>query len=181
MNGNPLIGQLLGGVFGHAMQRRGMPAPARRGVGGVGGVAVAAILARMMGRTRGNLLLLLLPLALRWVERNGGVAALLKRIQNQGYGAQANSWVATGANRDLDEHAIHELVGQQELEQLSQQTGVPQHELAHGFAEILPEVVDQLTPAGTLTPEADALLEDGRTELEEEIVQATRKQAGATG
>jgi uncharacterized protein YidB (DUF937 family) len=176
MNTHPLLGQILGGVFGHAMQRRGMRP---RAGGGLGGAAVGGILAGMLGRGRGgrgNMLMLLLPLAMRWVQRNGGIAAVLKRFQQQGYGPQAKSWVAKGENKSLDEHAIHELVGQQEMAQLSQQLGVPQHEVAQGFAEILPEVVDQLTPAGRLPAEADDLLEDGRSELEQEIVQVQQKE-----
>jgi uncharacterized protein YidB (DUF937 family) len=189
INGNPLLGQVLGGVFGHALGRRGMGGGIRTGGlgGGLGGAALGGILAGALGRgglagrtgglgraaggNRGTLLMLLLPFAMRWVQRNGGLGAVLKRFQQQGYGTQAKSWVSTGSNQDLDEHAIHEVVGQEELTQLSQRLGVPQHEVAAAFAEILPEMVNQLTPQGDLTPQADEVLEDGRAELERELEQ----------
>jgi uncharacterized protein YidB (DUF937 family) len=201
--GNPLLGQILGGVFGHAMGRRGMGGGMARGGmgglgGGLGGAALGGILASVLGRRgmgggmggglgggmarpggmggvlaggRGQLMLMLLPLAMRWVQRNGGIGAVLKRFQQQGYGNQARTWMSTGDNDALDEHAIHEVVGQDELSQLSQRLGVPQHEVAAAFAEILPEMVNQLTPQGDLPPQADEVLEDGRIELERELEQ----------
>lgn len=41
-------------------------------------------------------------------------------------------------------------MGSEEFSRLSQQVGVPQDEVSGGFAEILPEVVDQLKPEGAL-------------------------------
>lgn len=131
------------------------------------GGLLAGLLRR--GRGRANLLMVLLPVALRWVERNGGLGAVLRRFRLQGYGPQARSWVAPGHNQQLDEHAIHEVVGQDELERISRDLGVPQHEVAEGFAEILPEVVDRLTPEGEVPAQADAVLEGGRQALEREL------------
>jgi uncharacterized protein YidB (DUF937 family) len=131
----------------------------------------AGLLARLArrGGGRANLLMVLLPFALRWVRSIGGLGPVLKRFQQQGYGRQAQSWVAAGGNQTLDEHAIHEVVGQDELERLSRDLGVPQHEVADGFARILPEVVDGLSPGGELPAQADAVLEGGREELEAQI------------
>jgi hypothetical protein len=59
--------------------------------------------------------------------------------------------------------------GEGELERLSRDLGVPQHEVAEGFARILPEVVDGLSPGGELPAQADAVLEEGREELEAHV------------
>lgn len=192
INRNPMLGQVLGGVFGQAMGRRGMGGLGGRMGGGLAGVALGSVLAGMMrgrrqpmgvpGGTRpyGNqtaLLVMLLPLAMRWVQKNGGMGAVLDRFKQQGFGRQAQSWVATGDNDGIDEKAVEQVVGQSELQQMAQRLGVPEHEVAQAFAEIMPEMVDQLTPQGQLPREADDVLDEGRQELEKEIEQAKKEPA----
>jgi uncharacterized protein YidB (DUF937 family) len=184
---NPLLGQVLGGLIGQAMSRRGMGAPGRMGGlgGGLGGVAMGSVLGGMLGGRRspmglpvgragaGNaraaLLLMMLPMAMRWVQRNGGMGAVLDRFRQKGYEGQARSWVDRGDNQPLDEQAVEQVVGHEELRQMAQRLGVPEHEVAQAFAEIMPEMVDQLSPAGELPREADEVLDEAGRTLEKEI------------
>jgi uncharacterized protein YidB (DUF937 family) len=183
MNTNPLLGQVLGGVLGQAMRRRGMGGLGG-GTGGLGGglgsVALGSVLGGLLGRRslpggrtggggRGALVMLLLPLAMRWVQSNGGMGAVLERFRKQGYGKQTQSWVDTGANQPLDERAVQQVVGGDELAQMAQRLGVPQEEVAQAFAEIMPEMVNQLSPEGRIPLEADEVLAEGREHLEREI------------
>ena len=189
---NPLLGQVLGGLFGQALGRRGIG----RGTGGIGGmgggglggalggVALGSVLAGAM-RHRGAragvpgganpygnrtaLLMMLLPLAMRWVQKNGGVSSVLDRFRQQGLGRQAQSWVSTGDNDGIDERAVEQVVGQGELQQMAQRLGVPEHEVAQAFAEIMPQMVDKLTPDGQVPREADEVLDESRNTLEKEI------------
>lgn len=176
---NPLLGQILASVFSSAMRGRGRSGPFGRGAGvpggpgGLGGIGGSGGLGGLRSGGGGALLAMLLPLAMQWVQRNGGLGAVLDRFRQKGYGPQANSWVATGPNQQLDPHAVDEVVGSDELMRLSQQLGVPQQEVVNGFAEILPEMVDQLSPEGEIPPEADDALNDGLTELERELSQLT--------
>jgi uncharacterized protein YidB (DUF937 family) len=191
---NPMLGQILGGVFGHAMGRRGMGAGMGGMGGGLGGAALGSVLGGMLGRGRmgagvgrsplggnqGALLMMLLPMAMRWVQRNGGMGAVLKRFQQKGYDRQAQTWVATGANDPIDEQAVEQVVGHDELSQIAQRLGVPEQQVAQAFAEIMPEMVNQLTPQGQLPAEADAVLAEGAVELEHEIEEVQKKE-GALG
>ena len=183
MNNNPMLGQVLGGLFGRAMGRRGMGGGL---AGGLGGIALGSVLGGMM-RNRGGgmgagvpggtrpyanrtaLLVMLLPLAMRWVQKNGGMGAVLERFRQQGYGRQAQSWVATGDNDGIDERAVEQVVGAGELQQMAQRLGVPEHEVAQAFAEIMPEMVDKLSPQGQMPAQADEVLDESRHELEKEI------------
>ena len=175
MSANPLLGQVLGGVFGRALAKR-----SAGGVGGLGGAALGTVLGGMLGRrggvnagrggnSRSALLLMLLPLAMRWVQRNGGVGAVLKRLQQQGNGSQARSWMEPGVNQPLDEKAVETLVGQDDIGQMAERLGVPREQVAQAFAEIMPELVDQLTPEGQVPAHADAVMDEGRAALEKEI------------
>jgi uncharacterized protein YidB (DUF937 family) len=184
MNNNPLLGQVLGGLFGQAMGRRGMRGPLGGPAGGLGGVALGSVLAGMMrGRSqpvgmpgggrpyanRTTLLVMLLPLAMRWVQRNGGMGAVLDKFRQKGFGRQTQSWVDTGANDTVDEQAVEQVVGREELREMAQRLGVPEQEVAQAFAEIMPEMVDKLSPDGQLPGEADEVLDEGARTLEKEI------------
>jgi uncharacterized protein YidB (DUF937 family) len=132
---------------------RGLPGGLdARGMAGLGG--------------RNAMLALMLPLVLQWVQRNGGIGGVLQRVNQQGYGGHAQSWVGTGANDPLPPQAAHQLLGQDELANLSSQLGVGEDQVAEGFSEILPEVVDQLSPQGQVHQDADRTLEAGQSALQ---------------
>jgi uncharacterized protein YidB (DUF937 family) len=198
MNRNPLLGQVLGGLFGQALGRRGglggglggsMGGALGGGLGGgglggaLGGAAIASVLGGMLGGRRGGmmvgrsggssgrtaLLLMMLPMAMRWVQNNGGMNAVLERFKQKGYGKHTQSWVDTGDNDPLDEQAVEQVVGQNDLQQMAQRLGVPENEVAEAFAEIMPEMVDKMSPQGRVPQQADEVLEEGRQTLEREI------------
>ena len=191
---NPLIGEILGSVLGG----QGGGSGALGGLGGLGGLGNilggggngGGILGGMFGGNRtqeqpgtqqgggahgGLLLAMLLPLAMRWVQNNGGVGAVLDRFRQKGYGQQASSWVSTGANHAIDPDAVRDVIGADELSQLAQQVGVPEHEVASGFSQILPEVVDKLSPQGDLPEQADDQLGQGLTAIEHAFSQAASR------
>jgi uncharacterized protein YidB (DUF937 family) len=119
-----------------------------------------------MGGGRAALLAMLLPLAMQWVQRQGGVGNVLQRAGQRGYGSHADSWLGTGANEPLPPSAVQELMGPDELSRISSQLGVDQGEVADGFAEILPEMVDHLSPDGQLQADADQRLDAGQSTLD---------------
>jgi uncharacterized protein YidB (DUF937 family) len=61
------------------------------------------------------------------------------------------------------------VVGHDDLQQMAQRLGVPEEEVRQAFAEVMPEMVNQLTPEGRLPPEADEVLVEGAQALEKEI------------
>jgi uncharacterized protein YidB (DUF937 family) len=148
------LGQILGSVLG-GMTGRGSAAPDygddRSPLAGKGGALLA----------------MLLPLAMQWVQRNGGVGALLEKFRQGGYSRQAASWVSTGDNEPISTQAVGEVVGMDELSRLSQQLGVPQEQVADGLAQILPQVVDHLTPTGGVPDDADDMLNSGLAAIEQ--------------
>ncbi|MDB5857551.1 MAG: pbpA2, partial [Ramlibacter sp.] len=97
------------------------------------------------------------------------MGAVLKRFQQQGYDKQARSWMEPGDNQPLDQQAVEQVVGQADIARMAERLGVPREQVAQAFAEIMPELVDQLTPQGELPPHADEVLDEGRATLEKEI------------
>jgi len=152
------LGDLLGGLLGGGTRQSGS------GFGGLGGMGGGS---SGMGSKGGALMVMLLPLAMQWVQRNGGIGAVLQRFQHKGYSQQAASWVSTGPNEELEPQAMNEVMGTDELSRLSQQLGVSQDEVSSGMAQILPQMVNHLTPEGGVPDDGDAVLDRGKSMLEQ--------------
>lgn len=54
-----------------------------------------------------------------------------------------------------------------ELSRLSRQLGVGNDEVSEGMAQILPEMVNRLTPDGSMQQDSDEMLGQGITALEQ--------------
>lgn len=87
----------------------------------------------------------------------GGLGGLLEQLSRRGFGQQAQSWVAAGPNEPLPREALDGVFGPQELSAIAKEVGADEEEVRDGLAEVLPEVVDKLTPNGQL-PGQDELL-----------------------
>jgi uncharacterized protein YidB (DUF937 family) len=172
------------------MRGRSNPGPFGRGGvgggmgglgGGLGGAALGSVLGGMLSRgggrmgarggNRGMLLAMLLPFAMQWVQRNGGIGAVLDKVRQKGYQKQAASWVATGDNEPIEPEAVNNIVGRDELTRIAERLGVPEDDVADALAEILPEMTNQLSPDGEVPAQADEALEEGRRQLEQELEQ----------
>jgi uncharacterized protein YidB (DUF937 family) len=101
------------------------------------------------------MLKMLLPLVASLLM-NGGLQKILGQLQQNGKGATGRSWVSTGPNEPVDAADIKAALDQDELAQIAQQLGVSEDDAAEAVAQVLPDVVDQATPAGEL-PDDDEL------------------------
>lgn len=81
---------------------------------------------------------------------SGGLGELLQRFQQNGYGDIANSWIGNGPNRPIAPDQLHQALGPQAVNDLSQQTGVPQQDLLSQLGQALPTLVDRFTPQGRI-------------------------------
>jgi uncharacterized protein YidB (DUF937 family) len=92
----------------------------------------------------------LLQMALQLLQQNGGVQGVLGKFEQAGLGAQAQSWIGTGQNQPVDANAISQIFGQGQLGQIAQQLGITHEQAAGQLAQVLPQVVDKLTPQGQI-------------------------------
>jgi uncharacterized protein YidB (DUF937 family) len=94
---------------------------------------------------------------LRRIENNdeGGLAGLLEQLKSKGLGDIVQSWVGTGPNKPITPQQIGQGLGPDWLRQLAASAGVSTETVSQHLSEILPKIVDRLTPDGRL-PTADA-------------------------
>ena len=147
MSQGGVLGQVLGSVLGGGMG------------GGMGNnVGMNQFPQSQSGfGGKGMLMAALLPIALMFIQRNGGLSGAFNKIQNMGFGHQANSWMsADQSNQPLDANDINQLFDNNELAQVAAQTGVDQSEVRQSMAELLPQLFDNLTPHGDTQTESQA-------------------------
>jgi uncharacterized protein YidB (DUF937 family) len=84
------------------------------------------------------------------IAEQGGVGGLVAKFQHGGLGEIAQSWVGTGPNAPVSAAQVQNVLGPDLVQQLAAKTGMSPQDLAHKLAEVLPDVVDKLTPAGVV-------------------------------
>lgn len=71
-----------------------------------------------------------------------------------------SSWIGTGENLPISAEQIQSGLGSGLIQQFANAAGLDPHVASSKLAEILPGIVDKLTPDGKL-PESGGLLEQG--------------------
>jgi uncharacterized protein YidB (DUF937 family) len=90
----------------------------------------------------------MLQMALQLIQQNGGLPGIISKLQNGGLGAQTDSWVGTGANMPVSGSQLQEVLGSGTIGQIAQQLGMSHGDAGSGLAQVLPELINGLTPNG---------------------------------
>jgi uncharacterized protein YidB (DUF937 family) len=80
--------------------------------------------------------------------RTGGIEGLAGLFEQRGMGAEAQSWIGTGANRSITPDQLSEALGPQRVQSLSSGVGLGTSAGAAAIAALLPVLIDKLTPDG---------------------------------
>jgi uncharacterized protein YidB (DUF937 family) len=86
---------------------------------------------------------------------SGGLRELMDAFKQQGHGEAADSWVASGPNKQIAPPQLEQAIGPDVLQALSQQTGLSREEILSRLSKNLPEAVDKYTPQGRIPSAAD--------------------------
>lgn len=121
-----LLDGILGAVLG------GSSAPAAGGA--AGGIDAEALM-----RIAGQLL-----------QQHGGVGGLVEAFTKGGLGQAASSWVSTGANHPVSAEQVTTVLGYGQVGQIASQLGLDHGQASSILAQLLPQLVDHLTPNGVV-------------------------------
>lgn len=80
----------------------------------------------------------------------GGLAGLVNTFQEKGLGGVAASWVSTGSNLPISASQITSVLGSGQLSDIASKLGVSPGDASGQLANLLPQVVDKLTPGGEI-------------------------------
>jgi uncharacterized protein YidB (DUF937 family) len=86
----------------------------------------------------------------------GGLSGLVQQFASKGLGDVVNSWVGTGQNLPISADQIQHGLGSDLINQLAQKSGLNAQDITSQLSQLLPQVVDKLTPEGKI-PQGDLL------------------------
>jgi len=139
-NMGQIMAALLPVVLAMLAQNRGAASGRGANVGGGGGLG--GLLGSLLGGSSG--------------AGGGGLGDLIEQFQRAGLGAEADSWISRGQNQPLPPDGLERVFGRDALAQLARQVGVSEEDASRGLSQLLPEVIDHVTPDGNV-PSFDAL------------------------
>jgi uncharacterized protein YidB (DUF937 family) len=148
-----LLDALVGNVLGSALGGNQRQDPLGSVLGGLAGGNQAQ---------SGNLLL---QVALLLLQQNGGLEGVLNRFRQGGLGQQADSWVGTGQNMNISTNELQQIFGSSTLRDLASQLGMPEEQAGSTMAQVLPELINQLTPQGQVPENGDDEIAQGLSML----------------
>jgi uncharacterized protein YidB (DUF937 family) len=94
----------------------------------------------------------LLNIALSMLSNNqqggNGLAGLLGQFQQGGLGNIAQSWIGKGENLPISGEQLQQILGSGQIGQIAQQLGLSNEQTSGQLADLLPGLIDKLTPHG---------------------------------
>ena len=86
----------------------------------------------------------------------GGLPGLVSAFEAKGLGGAISSWIGSGHNMPITAEQLQSVIGNEQVQAIAQKCGLSAQEVSGHLAELLPQVVDKMTPGGTI-PEGGAL------------------------
>jgi uncharacterized protein YidB (DUF937 family) len=84
-----------------------------------------------------------------------GLGGLLDRFRQAGQGKTADTWIGAGPNEPVTPGEVGNALGPNIIKTLAERSGMSEEELIRQLSQVLPGVVDKLTPRGRLPTAAD--------------------------
>lgn len=141
-----LLDSVLGSVLNGGQSPQQPGAQAEGGLGGILGTLASnpQLLQVIMGLLAGG--------QGRSAQAGGGgpLGGLLEQFQQAGLGDVLGSWIGPGQNHPVSADQLGQVFGQDRLSELGAQLGMGGGDLASQLSQILPGLVDQMTPQGQL-------------------------------
>ena len=80
----------------------------------------------------------------------GGLGGLLDKFKNAGHGQVVDSWVGKGPNQPVTPTQVQQSLGSTTISDLARQAGMSEDDLMAQLAQVMPDLVDKLTPQGRM-------------------------------
>lgn len=78
----------------------------------------------------------------------GGLGGLMGKFQQAGLGEAMGSWIGSGANQSVSAEQMGDALGEGTVGHIAATLGVSHGEAAGQLAQLLPEIINHLTPDG---------------------------------
>jgi len=95
------------------------------------------------------------------LQQNGGLPGVLDSFRQSGMAQHADSWVSTGPNVGISGDQLQQALGSSSIGNVASQLGLSHGQASSALAQILPELINQLTPSGQLPDNHSDLIAQG--------------------
>lgn len=82
--------------------------------------------------------------------QSGGLMGLVQAFHANGLGGVMESWIGQGENQQIATEHIEKVIGQDRINEIASKFGMSPEDASAKLAQILPTIVDKLTPGGNL-------------------------------
>jgi uncharacterized protein YidB (DUF937 family) len=80
----------------------------------------------------------------------GGLNAIVAKLQQAGLGDQVKSWLGNGHNLPITAEQLQQVLGSDAVKQLAAKYNIPVDQITQILAQRLPKAIDQASPDGRL-------------------------------
>jgi uncharacterized protein YidB (DUF937 family) len=80
----------------------------------------------------------------------GGLQGIVQSFHDKGMGGVVSSWVGSGTNSPITADQVHQVLGSDQVKALAAKAGISPDEAGSAIAQLLPGLVDRLTPNGAV-------------------------------
>ena len=87
----------------------------------------------------------------------GGLQGLVQSFHDKGLGGLVSAWVSTGPNPPATADQIQHVLGSDTVKQLATAAGISQDAAGSSIAQLLPGIIDQLTPNGQVPEHSNVM------------------------
>jgi uncharacterized protein YidB (DUF937 family) len=113
-----------------------------------------AAMSKVMGSTSNPLASGLLQMI---QNQPGGLQGLVQSFHDKGMGGLVSSWVGSGENCPITADQIHQVLGSDQVKALAAKAGISPEMAGSAIAQLLPGLVDKLTPNGQVPEHANVM------------------------
>jgi uncharacterized protein YidB (DUF937 family) len=87
----------------------------------------------------------------------GGLQGLVQSFHDKGLGGLVSSWISSGPNPPISGDQVHQVLGSDQVKALAAKAGISPEVAGTAIAQILPGLVDKLTPNGSVPDHSNIL------------------------
>ena len=80
----------------------------------------------------------------------GGLNAIVAKLEQSGFGGQVKSWLGNGQNLPISADELRQVLGSDTVRQLAARYNIPVDQISQILAQELPKAVDNASPDGKL-------------------------------
>jgi len=87
----------------------------------------------------------------------GGLQGLVQSFHDKGMGGLVSAWISSGPNPPISGDQVHQVLGSDQVKALAAKAGISPDVAGVAIAQILPGLVDKLTPNGSVPDHSNVM------------------------